>query len=297
LPKIPSLRNVRSFDDQRLHILYTNNALNDNQLSFLFGRELAFKYLNFSPRTYTASPLEIRSVDEVLNNFYASYVSSALIIPKTQLIQLVGSILKSKTFNAAQLMDAARHYHATEEMFLQRLTNILPHHFGLDDLFFLKFEHQISDNSYTLVKELHLSGLHNPHAVATNEHYCRRWISLSLLKQLEEQGKDQLAGIQRSSYHDSDNEYLILTLARSGKPSPEKNNSLSIGILLNENTKRKIRFWNDTEIPIREVNETCERCPISDCAERAAPPVHHLRKQKQEKIKSAIQELIWNSTD
>jgi hypothetical protein len=76
LPKIPSLRNVRSFYDQRLHILYTNNALNDNQLSFLFGRELAFKYLNLSPRTYTASPLEINSFDEVLNNFYASYISS-----------------------------------------------------------------------------------------------------------------------------------------------------------------------------------------------------------------------------
>jgi len=26
------------------------------------------------------------------------------------------------------------------------------------------------------------------------------------------------------------------------------------------------------DVPVREVSQTCERCPLTDCKERAAPP-------------------------
>jgi hypothetical protein len=302
LPKIESLQSIRSFYDQRLHILYLNGGLKKQQLAFLFGREIAFRFLSLEPRTFTASPLEINSFEEVLNNFYASYFSSALIIPKKVIVDILNPIFKSKNTGPEKLKELLSHFNGTEEMLLQRMTNILPKHFGLKNIFFLKFNYGLTSKKFSLVKELHLAGLHNPHALATNEHYCRRWISLSILKDLEKQLQhngqtESLAAMQRSNYYNSENEYLILSLARSSYPTPDTLDSLSIGILLNEPSKRKLKFWNNEAIPTKVVNETCERCPIDNCQERAAPPLYFQRKQQQQEIKEAIQELIWNSTD
>jgi hypothetical protein len=39
---------------------------------------------------------------------------------------------------------------------------------------------------------MHLAKLHTPHGTALNEHYCRRWVSLTILKDLEKSKKKKV---------------------------------------------------------------------------------------------------------
>jgi XRE family transcriptional regulator, fatty acid utilization regulator len=54
-------------------------------------------------------------------------------------------------------------------------------------------------------------------------------------------------------------------------------------VLLDETSKKVIKFWNDPNIPLKTVNITCERCSISPCIERGAEP-HFIRKREQKKL-------------
>jgi len=74
-------------------------------------------------------------------------------------------------------------------------------------------------------------------------------------------------------------------------PTPNLNVSVSMGIRLDDNVRAKIKFLNHTNIPKREVNETCERCPSFDCKERMAAPTVLQRKRKNEAIRKAMLQL------
>ena len=45
-------------------------------------------------------------------------------------------------------------------------------------------------------------------------------------------------------------------------------------------------------MPLRIVNETCERCPIPDCEVRSAPPVEIERQQRQQQLADAVAALV-----
>jgi hypothetical protein len=174
-------------------------------------------------------------------------------------------------------------------MFLHRMTNLLPQYFGMNELFFLRFHTVTGSTSYELTKELHLSGLHNPHRTVLNEHYCRRWISITLLEELEKQIAEgsytrPICGAQRSSYIDSKNEYLLISIARPSKPTPNQSVSVSIGLRLNRQLLTQVKWLNDPAIRTRKVGETCERCSATDCRERMeAPLVLQAENQLQER--------------
>jgi len=193
-------------------------------------------------------------------------------------------------------------YQATPEMLFQRMTNVLPHFFGLKKLFFLRFIHRLETNQFDINKELHLNRRHHPHGNGLDEHYCRRWISISLLKELEiiqnkaatSASQDEiLVGIQRSHYFQTNDEYLCLTIAR---PSEKKNVSVTIGILIDNDSNHKIKFINDPIISHREVSTTCERCGMQNCKERAIKPTVVLQKQQRTKINDTLKKILDGRT-
>ncbi|MDZ7881020.1 MAG: hypothetical protein U5L45_25365 [Saprospiraceae bacterium] len=47
-------------------------------------------------------------------------------------------------------------YNVTSEMLIQRLTNILPKHFKINNLFFIRLKSDETMKSFTMNKELHL---------------------------------------------------------------------------------------------------------------------------------------------
>lgn len=301
LADYPELKNLRSvFHPGPPKKLLINDSLTETQRAFLFGKELAFNYLELQERPYTSTYVKVKSFEQVLNNFKASYFSVALLMNRELVMEDISQFFKQDQWNSDAFLEVMNRYAASPEMFFHRLTNILPRFFGLNSLFFLRFNNERSSEEYFLTKELHLSKLHNPHGNAINEHYCRRWITLTILqefKRKQQMGKvtGPIAGAQHSAYVNSKNEYLCFSIARANAPTPNSNVSVTIGLLLNDELKKKVNFWNDPNITSRQVSATCERCPLTDCQERAAPP-HVLRENerldnKEEALRNLYQEL------
>lgn len=306
----PELKNIRAVFVPKTKQLLLNSSLNEQQRAFQFGKELGFNALGLKDRAYTASLLRVKTFDEALNHFKAGYFSAALLMYREAFVKDMEHFLKMEKWdNGATFVHLMQKYQATPEMLFQRMTNVLPHFFSLRKLFFLRFIHNLDTNEFDINKELHLNRRHHPHGNGLDEHYCRRWISISLLKELNDMQQLQskslslvenninskeeiLIGIQRSQYFKTNDEYMCFTIAR---PSGTKNVSVTIGILIDNDSKQKIKFINDTTISSREVSTTCERCGVKDCKERAIEPNVVIQKQERTKINDTLKRILENT--
>ena len=328
LSAFPELHNMRAIFVPKHRKLLLNAKLNEQQRAFQFGKELGFSTLNLKERAYTSSLLRVITFDEALNHFKAGYFSAALLMNREAFIQDIEQLLSMEKWdNGASFERLIEKYNATPEMFFQRMTNVFPQFFGLSNLFFLRFIHNLDTNKFDINKELHLNRRHHPQGNALDEHYCRRWISISLLEDLQNANlgaqkaqntegspsmsdvgvqmsvedvpksdisnptsKDYIVGIQKSRYFQTNDEYLCFTVARQS--SNGRNASLTIGILIDAEAKKRIRFLNDSTIPSREVSTTCERCAITNCAERATPPLVIQRRESRQRLNEALGKIL-----
>lgn len=288
-----ALHALRSVYIPRKRLLVINHRLSEAQRRFVLARELGFAHLSLSPRPYTFSWVTVSSFEEVLNNFKASYFAGALLLPASALLPQIEGLFNMPEWQPAAWLGLLERYMVTPETLLHRFTNLLPHFLGLQELFFLRFGMDTASQKVRLTKEMHLGQLHNPHATALHEHYCRRWVSLQVLHSMQSRRHEgYLCDAQISEYIDSPNRYWVLTMARSMYPTPATLSSVSIGILLNDKARRRIRFLENDQLPGRKVGETCERCSAVDCKERAAPPSVLEEKQRNHARLQALQELV-----
>ncbi|NJK84542.1 MAG: DNA-binding protein, partial [Saprospiraceae bacterium] len=115
----------------------------------------------------------------------------------------------------------------------------MPQFFNLKKLFFIRFIHDLQQDTFEIDRDLHLDDRHHANRNELNEHYCRRWIAVRILQQLQQHqrqnGKDKvlLVDAQRIEYHGTGDEYLCFTLARNAYPSPNKNVSVTLALLIN----------------------------------------------------------------
>jgi predicted transcriptional regulator len=292
-PELAQLRSVFLPESRRLLL---NSKLSAMQRSFQYGKELGFQNLNLQERAYTGSILRGKRFEEVLNHAFATYFSVALHLPLQQFIADMKTFFTAEQWSGEAFLQIMQRYDASPEMFYHRLTNVIPRYFDMPKLFFLRFVHDPSRAFFEVDRELHLSKRHHPHGNAILEHYCRRWVSLSLLQDLADmqaEGKyvNTIVRAQRSHYYGTDDEYLILTLARPAYPAPNRNVSVSLGLLINDDVRKQINWLDDPAIQLREVNQTCERCAITDCTERASPPTIIEKKQINQAVHERIQAL------
>lgn len=293
-PELKDLRSVLLHGENPRLLL--NKNLNRTQKAFLLGRELGFQFMKITERPNTSSWLEFDSFEQVLNNFKASYFACALLLNRDQVVQRLKTIFNSPVFDAQAILTVIDHFKVSPEIFAHRMTNLLPRFFGIQELFFLRFSHANGTEAFELTKEMHLAGLHNPHANMLHEHYCRRWISINILRHLSVQLKrglfdKPLCMAQRSRYFGNEKEYLLLSFAKPAMEGSNINHSVSLGLLLTNQLKKKVIFWNDPAIPIRMVGETCQRCPATDCAERVADPKVLQQAQRLAVMKTALNAL------
>ncbi len=302
LEKYPELKRFRSIcTPSKPTKLFLNGKLLPSQKGFLLAREIGFQYLKLKEQPITSTWLEVGSFAEVLNNYKASYFAGALFISRDALKEDLEKFFTREKWDGAAFLNIMRRYEATPEMFLYRLSQLIPKYFGLQEMFYLRFNNEIGSSVYTLTKELNMSRVVVPHGIGLNEHYCRRWLSVELLKRLSEMPKRKLrdatiVGAQRSRFIDGDAEFYVISVARPLALTEETNSSISLGFLMNEHFKNAVRFWNDPAIPIVEVNETCERCslPKSVCKERVVPPTHYRKQQVQIQREQALQRFLKN---
>ena len=292
-PELKALRGV--FLPNKKELLLPGH-LTPIQRSFQYGKELAFDYLRMEQRAYTSSLLQTNNFEEVLNHSRAIYFSVALHMPLRMIERDMRQFFQMEKWDAQAFIDIMHKYDATPEMYYHRLTNILPSIFGIKKLFFLRISHDFTRDHFEIDRELHLNHRHQPHGNGLEEHYCRRWIAISMLQELRSKQLDgeeigNKVEIQLSSYMATGDQYLVMTIGRSAYPSPNRNVGVSLGLLLDKHLKQQIKFLKDTDIPTRMVHTTCERCLISDCKVRAAEPVIINRRKKMAAIEEKIEAL------
>src|SRR5215813_12247513 len=257
--------------------LLINPALSSRQKKFILAREIGYQVLGLTDRAMTSAPERVDSFEQVLNDFKASYFAGALLIKREPLLADVREFFALERWQPRRFRDFLERYEVTPEIFLYRLTEVLPRFFGIK-LHFLRFNHEAGD--YRLVKHLNMSKVLIPPGTGVSEHYCRRWLAIRVLQKLNssspngKSGDDVLVDAQLSRFVDTDARFLCIALARRLTLNPSSTSSVSIGFRCDADFDRIVRFAKDPDITRLDIDGTCERCHLTprQCQERAAPP-------------------------
>ncbi|WP_298427435.1 XRE family transcriptional regulator [uncultured Kordia sp.] len=292
LTKHQELGNLRSIFVPKTKTLLLAKHIDDAQRTFIYAKELAYNFLDIKDRLYTFSWIKFDNFDQVLNNFYASYFAGALMIPRASLTTQLTELFQQKTFQKEIYLQLIDSFNASPESFYQRLTNILPKDFNIQNLFFLRFTHKATTDKFHLKKELHLSHQHSPHANEMNEHYCRRWVSLNVLETIAKSDQGHVFDMQISHYVEDNMRYLVLSSATKDPFKKNHYRSISVGLLINKQLKRKISFLEDSAIQTKEVGVTCERCAIADCSVRKASSSILDKQNRYKNTETVVEDLM-----
>lgn len=290
LGKYEALERLRAVYIPKTRTLLLAESLDDEQRTFIYAKEIAYNFLKIKDRLYTFSWIKFEKFEQVINNFYASYFAGALIIPKEDLTRKLTGLFEQETFDRDLFKEIMASFNGSPETFYQRLTNVLPKSFNIQDLFFLRFTHVAGSGRFHLKKELHLSHHQSPRANETNEHYCRRWVSLKVLQDISWNGVEHEFDLQISEYADG-KRYLVLSSATKDPFRHNQYRSISLGLLINKHLERKLKFLSDKSIKSVRVGVTCERCAVKDCMVRQKPPIFLEKEARDQETEAIVEEL------
>ncbi len=299
LASVPELSGYRSvFIDDAQPELLVNPALQPNQIAFILAREIGYQVLGLDERAQTSAPDRAQSFQQVLNDFRASYFAGALIMPQTDFLAQMRSFFERPTWEPDRLLAMLTRYEVTPEMLLYRFSELAPNFFRLK-LHFLRV--QGKNNRYRLVKQLNMNRLLMPSGLALHEHYCRRWLVMRLLQEVEAAAGQSTAhasmphvGVQLSEFLQPRDRFLCFGFARPLALAPDTLSSAIIGFQVDEQARETIHFLDDDTVPFTIINETCERCPLSAeaCDVRAAAPSVFEARERQAARHARLHEIL-----
>lgn len=275
-------------------VLHVNNLLYTRQLKFIVARELGYQFLGLEERSHTSTPDKISSFQQLLNDYKAAYFGGALLMRQEPFLKNLQEFFSQTIWRPDLLLAMLSAYNVTPEMLLYRLSELVPQFFGLK-IHFLRFHHTSGTAEYQLIKRLNMNHLLVPSGIALNEHSCRRWLSIRLLRESAAMKEPRTVeempiGVQLSEFLDSRDQFLSIGFARRLVLSPDVFSSVVIGIRLDDTLKHAIHFVKDPLIPHVIINETCERCPLhkNQCDLRAAGPTILQAREQEHARKLAI---------
>lgn len=287
-PKLNELRSVLR-GKRRLSI---NGKLLPSQKAFILARELGFLELGIRERPLTSSWIKVTSFDQLVNNFKASYFGGALLLERDRLTKDIELLLGRATWDEGFLKGLLEKYEATPEMLLYRFSQLLPGVFGLKNVFYFRFVNGGESPSIVLTKELNMTDALKSYGLGINEHHCRRLLPLRLLKQLRRGTESLTTGVQKIEFTRNGAKFLLLSMARPLSLSKTRGSAIALGIKIDENSRKIIRFLDDSHIEREEVSESCERCPITGCSERVVEANLISRQHRLEVREAALQEFL-----
>lgn len=296
IPQYPHLARYRSiFVNGEQPALLVNPALSPAQKKFVLARELGYHFLGLKERAITSAPDTVRSFEQVMNDFKASYFAGGLLMPRQVLVEDLKRLFSLPTWQPGRFLALLDVYDVTPEMLLYRFSELIPQYFDIK-LHFLRFHDFGSD--YRLTKQLNMSRLMIPSGLGLHEHHCRRWLSVGLLRRLAagraNGGPTPIVGAQRSKFLNSGDTFLCIGYARPLTLEPTVGSSVIIGFKYDDGMLDKIRFAVDPNIPHVIINETCERCPLpaDECVLRAVPPSALEEQARTEERRTQLEEAI-----
>lgn len=276
--------------------LLVNHALYGRQIKFLLARELGYLYLGYTTRSFTSPPDRTGSFDKLLNDFKAAYFGGVLLMPRMAMLNDLQQFFDQTTWQPQRLADMLSRYEITPEMLLYRFSELIPQFFGLR-LHFLRF-HNVN-GGYKLIKQLSMNQVLVPSGIGLHEHFCRRWLSVRLLQEMDRADAPQtsedppLIGAQLSEFLDSGDRFLSLGLARPLATQPDVNSSVVVGFPVDEQLQKVVGFLNAPALFQDTINETCERCPLTpeQCTVRGAEPTYLQTQEAERERQIAMQQL------
>ncbi|MBA4135897.1 MAG: XRE family transcriptional regulator [Opitutus sp.] len=295
-PELQGLRAVTLGGTGNAPRMLLNPRLTEWQRSFLLAREIGYRELGLRETVTTSPIVKVDSFDQLLNNFRASYFAGAMLLDRQLLVNDLRQFFARSQWDGASLVAIKRRYQATPEMFFHRLSQIVPHFFGLEQMYFVRFDHRRGTPDIRIGKELHYQRMHASHSIGVNEHYCRRWVSLRSLLDFEQRQEaagitSTLATAQRSRFYATGAEYFSISLAHPNTLEPGINSCVTLGFLVNDALRKSVNFWEDAALPMQLVGDTCERCAIADCESRIVPPSLRDREERRAALLAALRQL------
>lgn len=296
-PELAEYRSVRVNGNSPRLLL--KKELLPSQKAFVFAREIGYQYLGLKERANTFSGMKLSSFDQILSDFKASYFAGALLLNHDLLRRDIEQFFSNPRWDGNAFLAMIERYAVTPKTFLFRLSQLLPRFFGLRDIFFFRFNNPAGSEQYQLMRMFNMSRVYVPNGIGMRENYCRRWMSIKLLKKLAElpanqRKKTTLIAAQRSRFLDLGAEVFSITLAGASPLEENLNMSGTVSFIINDQFRKTVAFWNDSEIPATDVNETCERCGLSEemCRDRAVPPTVFQKQQEQKSRDMILNQLI-----
>lgn len=261
------------------------STLDERELRYHYASEVGYQIQELSARSLTAPMMQVRGFDMALAHARANAFAAALLLPAEQ----VDAEIKDFFGVGEPALDVFEQllakYRVSPELLLDRLTAMLPRFRDMKSLFFIKLVETLPGQMH-VTRELHLGERHRPHATGLLEHYCRRWVGAQLLMR----GRDRIqTGVQIEQFYGSADQYLVLALADTEHNGQRQ--ASFIGVPLTSDLEATIPSLLRSELKHRIVNNTCERCPIADCDERAAPPTVAEAKKQRRAVQDTIEEL------
>ncbi|WP_420629050.1 helix-turn-helix domain-containing protein [Candidatus Leptofilum sp.] len=295
----PALKKYRSvFFEGKKPRLFINSTLNLHQITFILAREVGYQYLGLKERSFVSTPDQIDSFQQILNDFKAAYFGGVLLMPRQHMLSDLQHLFEQPTWSPHLMLAMLDKYNVTPEMLFYRFSELIPQFFGVK-LHFLRFHHREDSTTYQLIKQLNMNQLIVPSGIGLLEHYCRRWLSVRLLREMANAPHVPTAsdqphiGVQMSEFVETQDRFLCLGFSRELSLTPGIQSSVIVGFRVEPDMKNTIRFSQDPTIPQVIINETCERCPLTadQCRDRAVEPTILWDEQKQRERKLALMEI------
>ena len=285
-------KGLRSIYIKKTKTLLISRKLDEKQLAFIYAKELAYNFLECKERLFTFSWIKFDNFEQVLNNFYASYFAGALLIYKQTITEKLKNIFKKSEVDFKEFKNLIHFFNASPQTFYHRLTNILPKDFNFQNLFFLRVSHKINSKDYHIEKELNL--ISNPSLTHndSDEYYSRRCVCVNVLKMYVESNESSLIDVQILKSPQNKNNYLIFSTITKSKSLDNVYRIISLGLLINKNTSRKIMFLNNPSLIKQKTKDLSEDYQIFDSQNRIAKPVALEQKEQNKATQSAVETII-----
>jgi len=289
--QVGELDNIASFAGlERVYVstdrtLLLARSLGERDLRYHYAEELGYQVMELQDRADVAPMQQVRSFDVALAHASARAFAGALLLPTQQVDRELRDFFSTNELALDVFESFVLRYQVSPTVLFDRVAALLPRFLKIRSLYFIELT-ETDSGHIQLTRELHIGARHRPHATGLLEHYCRRWVGSRLL--LRKRSGFQ-TGVQISRFADQAEEYIVIALADRGHDGCRR--SVFLGTPLTPELENRIPSLLKGNVPHRVVNNTCERCAVENCAERAAEPTVIANKRKQYEVRQALDEL------
>lgn len=283
--EFPELNHIRSVYVEEAKKILINARMAENQKAFLYAKEIGYQYLEMSGERALMTPWpRATSFDHVLNNSRASYFAGAVLISPDSLVDQLTDFFSKPKWNAEGLLNVLEQYNSSPEMFMIRLLNIIPKNFGLSGMFFMRYDHKITEDETTLKKELHLSRKRNLNNISLLRENCRDWARNTMFNEL---GKGPKAYCHRFATESGAQSYTVMALSRPMKRNANASLAVMIGFEDSNQLSKKVGFSSDSSIG----TTTMKIDPTKVKSELEFQEIRSAMQQLMDREKDAVSEL------